>query len=92
MSRGVRFPAEVLRRHRVGDALIMEQRPDEVVLRPKNTRRQRLKRAETYEQTAQAEEEWSAWQSLPEGLTAVPGEAGKWSATTSASPDWTRSG
>ena len=29
-SRGVRLPAEVLRRYRVGDALIMEQRPDEI--------------------------------------------------------------
>ena len=47
-SRGVRLPAEVLRRYRVGDALIMEQRPDEIYMRPKRTRRQKLNWAETY--------------------------------------------
>jgi len=67
-SRGVRLPAEVLRRYRVGDALIMEQRPDEIVLRPKRTRRQKLNWAETYQQMALADEDWSAWESLPEGL------------------------
>jgi antitoxin MazE len=77
-SRGVRLPVAVLRRYRVGDALIMEQRPDEIVLRPKRTRRrQKLNWAETYRQMAQTDEDWSAWESLPEGLAAVPGEAGK---------------
>jgi antitoxin component of MazEF toxin-antitoxin module len=37
-SRGVRLPAEVLRRYEIGDTLIMEQRPDEIVLRPKRSR------------------------------------------------------
>jgi antitoxin MazE len=76
-SRGVRLPAEVLRRYRVGDALIMEQRPDEIVLRPKRTRQQKLNWAQTYQQMAQADEDWSAWETLSEGLTAVPGESGK---------------
>jgi antitoxin MazE len=76
-SRGVRLPAEVLRCYQIGETLIMEQRPDEIVLRPKRTRRQKLTWAETYQQMAQSSEDWSDWESLPEGLVAVPGEAGK---------------
>jgi antitoxin component of MazEF toxin-antitoxin module len=71
-SRGVRLPAEVLRRYDVRDTLIMELRPDEIVLRPKRTRSQKLNWAETYAQMAQADEDWSEWEALPEGLTAIP--------------------
>lgn len=74
-SRGIRIPAEVLRRYGVGETLIMEQRPDEIVLRPKRIRRRKLNWAETYQQMAQADEDWSDWESLPEGLTALPGDA-----------------
>ena len=76
-SRGVRLPADVLRRYQIGDTLIMEQRPDEIVLRPKRSRQQKLTWAETYQQMAQSSEDWSDWESLPEGLTAVPGETAK---------------
>ncbi len=76
-SRGVRLPAEVLRRYNIGDTLIMEQRPDEIVLRPKRTRQQKLTWAETYQHMAECDEDWSDWESLPEGLAAVPGETGK---------------
>jgi hypothetical protein len=55
----------------------MELRPDEIVLRPKRARRQKLNWAETYQQMAQAEEDWSDWESLPEGLATVPGEGAK---------------
>ena len=70
-SRGVRIPADVLRRYRVGDTLLMEQRPDEIVLRPKRTRQQKLNWAETYQQMAQTDEDWSDWESLTEGMTAA---------------------
>ena len=76
-SRGVRLPAEVLRRYQIGDTLIMVQRPDEIALRPKRNRRQQLTWAETYQQMAESDEDWSDWEALPEGLTAVPGEAGQ---------------
>ena len=76
-SRGVRLPAEVLRRYQIGDTLILEQRPDEIVLRPKRTRPQKLTWAETYRQMAESGEDWSDWESLPEGLANVPGETGK---------------
>lgn len=74
-SPGVQLPADVLRRYRVGQTVIMEQRPDEIVLRPKRRRRQELSWADTCHQMAQAEEDWSDWECLPEGLNSVPGQA-----------------
>jgi antitoxin component of MazEF toxin-antitoxin module len=74
-SRGVRLPAGVLRRYRIGAAVLMEQRPDEIALRPMRTRRQKLTWEQTYQQMAQADEDWSDWESLPEGLAKLPGEA-----------------
>jgi antitoxin MazE len=76
-SRGVRLPVAVLRRYQIGDTLIMEQRPDEIVLRPKRARHKKLTWAQTYQQMAQADEDWSDWESLLDGLTAMPGEADK---------------
>ena len=73
-SRGIRLPAEVLRRYRVQDVLLMEQRPDEIVLRPKRGRRGKLTWAETYRQMAQANEDWTDWEAAGEGLSSVPGE------------------
>jgi hypothetical protein len=73
----VRLPAGVLRRYRIGDTVIMEQRPDEIALRPKRVRNQKLPWAETYQQMAQADEDWSDWESLPEGLHELPGDEKK---------------
>ena len=55
----------------------MVQRPDEIALRPKRNRRQQLTWAETYQQMAESDEDWSDWEALPEGLAAVAGEAGQ---------------
>ena len=60
-----------------GSWLEEAQRPDEIVLRPKRTRQQKLTWAETYQQTAECDEDWSDWESLPEGLASLPGETGK---------------
>ena len=76
-SRGVRLPAEVLRRYGIGDTVPMEQRPDEIVLRPKGKRGKKLSWEETYQQMARTDEDWSAWEAAPEGLHEVPGEARK---------------
>jgi antitoxin MazE len=58
-SRGVRIPAEVLRRYRIGATVLMEQRADEIVLRPKRERR--LNWEETARAMAEAGETWSEW-------------------------------
>jgi antitoxin MazE len=72
-SRGIRLPAEVLRRYRVQGVLLMEQRPDEIALRPKRAPRGKLTWAETYRQMAQANEDWTDWEAASEGLSSVPG-------------------
>jgi antitoxin component of MazEF toxin-antitoxin module len=74
-SRGIRLPAEVLRRYRVKDILMMEQRPDEIALRPKRGRRTKLTWTETYRQMAEANEDWTDWEAAGEGLSNLPGEA-----------------
>ena len=73
-SRGVRLPADVLRRYQIGETVILEQRPDEIVLRPTRPRDQKLTWAYTYQPMAHADEDWSDWESLPEGLREVPGD------------------
>jgi antitoxin MazE len=59
-SRGVRLPANVLRRYRIGDTVVMEQRPDEIALRPK--RSGKLTWEETARAMAAAKEDWSDWE------------------------------
>ena len=76
-SRAVRLPAAVLRRYKIKDAIILEQRADEMVLRPKQPRNQKLSWNETYKQMAQSDEDWSAWESLPDGLDVLPAEKEK---------------
>ncbi len=76
-SRGVRLPAAVLRRYGIGETVLMEERPDEIVLRPKRDRAKKLSWAETYQQMAEADEDWSAWEAAPEGLAEIPGDTGK---------------
>ena len=74
-SRGVRLPAQVLRRYRIGDTLLMEQRPDEIALRPKRSRSRKLTWEQTYLEMAEADEDWSDWECLPEGLEEEPRDA-----------------
>ena len=73
-SRGIRLPAEMLRRYQIGDRVLVEMRPDEIVLRPKRKAGQKLSWAETYRQMAQADEDWADWEAAPEGLASVAGE------------------
>ena len=58
-SRGVRLPADILRRYQIRDAVILEQRADEIVLRPK--KQKKLSWDETAKAMAAAKEDWSDW-------------------------------
>ena len=73
-SRGVRLPAETLRRYKIVDKVILEERAGEIVLRPKRTSRAKLDWENTYRQMAESSEDWSDWESLPEGLNKVAGD------------------
>jgi antitoxin component of MazEF toxin-antitoxin module len=61
-SRGVRLPAELIRKYKLGDRLIVEQRPDEIALRAK--KQKKLPWKDTYKQMAAANEDWSDFDKL----------------------------
>ena len=56
-SKGIRLPAEILRRYRLEKSIILEQRSDEIALRPKQSKK--LTWAESYRQMAATGEDWS---------------------------------
>lgn len=60
-SRGIRLPAAMLRKYHITDALIAEERADEIVLRPQRAMRQKLSWAETARAMAAAREVWDDW-------------------------------
>ena len=63
-SRGIRIPAEILRRHGIGDAVLLQERGDELVLRPK--KQAKLSWKETYREMAAVKEDWSDWEVVAE--------------------------
>ena len=72
-SRGVRIPAEVLRRYAFADTAIMVESVDGVLLRPKRQTDAKLSWAETAKAMAAASEDWSEWDALnADGLDEIP--------------------
>lgn len=75
-SRGVRLPAATLRRYRIGDAVIMEERSDCIVLRPLGAAIAKLSWADTASEMAAAGEHWQAWdRTANDGLDTAPWDA-----------------
>ena len=74
-SRGVRIPADTLHRYHIGDEVVMEERDDGILLRPRGPAIPKLSWQETARQMASASEDWSAWDAtLADGLAASPWE------------------
>jgi len=72
-SRGVRLPAESLRRYRIGAAVIMEERSDGILLRPTGPAVEKLSWDDTAHEMAAAGEDWSAWDTVSaDGLDDIP--------------------
>lgn len=72
-SRGVRLPAASLRRYRIGDAVLMEERSDGILLRPSGTVVEKLSWEDTAREMAAGHEDWSAWEATAaDGLDSVP--------------------
>ena len=72
-SRGVRIPAEVLRRYAFTDTAIMVESVDGVLLRPKRQTDAKLSWEETAKAMATASEDWSDWDALnADGLNEIP--------------------
>lgn len=71
-SRGVRIPAATLLRFGIGDAVIMEERSDGILLRPLNSAQAKLSWDATADAMARASEDWDDWDALSgEGLRDV---------------------
>ena len=75
-SRGVRLPAEVLRRYAFGDTAIMSESVDGILLRPKQQADAKLSWVDTAKAMAAAAEDWSDWDAVAsDGLDDSPWEA-----------------
>jgi antitoxin component of MazEF toxin-antitoxin module len=77
-SRGVRLPAEALRRYRIGESVVMEERNDGILLRPKGPVPSKLSWEDTAREMAASGEDWSDWETTSaDGLDAIPWESAK---------------
>jgi mRNA interferase MazF len=77
-SRGVRLPADVLKRYRMDSVVLMEETAEGIVLRPSGYSVQKLSWEETAAEMAAEGEDWSEWESVVgDGLEAIPWEYGK---------------
>jgi antitoxin component of MazEF toxin-antitoxin module len=76
-SRGVRIPASTLARYRVGDSVIMEERTEGILLRPKRVASPKLSWEDTARAMAKEPENWGAWdETLSDGLEQLPWDSG----------------
>jgi antitoxin component of MazEF toxin-antitoxin module len=74
-SRGVRLPAASLRRYRIGDRVVMEERSDGILLRPVGASVEKLSWEDTAREQAAAEEDWGDWDAVDhDGLEGVQWE------------------
>jgi len=56
-SRGIRLPAAMLKKYGITDTILLEERPDEIVLKTKKDKKFSWK--ETFADMARAKEDWS---------------------------------
>lgn len=72
-SRGVRLPAASLRRYHIGEAVVMEERSDGILLRPDGRAVEKLSWEDTARAMAAANEDWSAWDTVTaDGVDQLP--------------------
>ena len=74
-SRGVRIPADVLRRYAFADTAVLVESADGVLLRPKRQAGEKLSWADTAKAMAATSEDWSEWEAATaDGLETLPWE------------------
>ncbi len=72
-SRGVRLPARLLGRYRIGDELTVEERQEGILLRPAGASVAKLSWEETAREMARAAEDWGDWDSVAsDALPQIP--------------------
>ena len=76
-SRGVRLPAASLRRYRIGETVLMEERSEGILLRPTGPVVAKLSWEDTALEMAASHEDWSAWDTAAaDGLDNLPWQTG----------------
>ena len=74
-SRGVRIPATTLERYRIGESVVMEERTEGILLRPRRSAGPKLSWEETAQAMSAEPEDWSDWgATLADGLDEIPWE------------------
>jgi len=75
-SRGVRLPAKTLRRYGIEGAVLMEERPEGILLHPQTLPgAAKLSWEETAREMAKSQEEWREWDATAgDGLESIPWE------------------
>ena len=77
-SRGVRLPAETLRRYGIDASVVMEERSDGILLRPAGRASAKLSWEDTAREMAACAEDWSDWDTTAgDGLAQLPWDSGK---------------
>jgi len=75
-SRGMRLPADVLRRYDFQDVAIMVEGVDGILLRPKQNLDVKMSWEETAKAMAVSSEDWSEWdETASDGLEDIPWDA-----------------
>jgi antitoxin component of MazEF toxin-antitoxin module len=77
-SRGIRLPASSLRRYRIGETVLMEERSEGILLRPTGPTVEKLSWEDTAREMAASREDWSAWEATAtDGMDELPWQAGR---------------
>lgn len=77
-SRGVRLPAASLRRYRIGETILMEERSEGILLRPTGPAVEKLSWEETAREMAADREAWSEWDGVAtDGFDDLPWPSAK---------------
>ena len=77
-SRGVRLPAETLKRYGIDASVVMEERSDGILLRPACRASAKLSWDDTAREMAAGGEDWGDWDAAAaDGLAEVPWKSGK---------------
>jgi len=72
-SRGVRLPAETIRRYGISETVILEERPEGILLHPVPPPPGKLSWEDTASAMAQGGEDWSGWDTtVGDGLESIP--------------------
>ena len=88
-SRGVRIPADTLKRYGVGDTLIMEERADGILLRVSRAGADKLSWSETAAAMVRSSEDWSEWDATTaDGLDDIPWDVARSLRVAQSSPDY----